>query len=259
MALKREEALKVITERIAWLVTLCEFRGAIHLLDGHTIAHELFCRILNEVYDLNLVVTDRIKANFPAIDLGDEEKKRSFQVTAEKGTDKIQATLEKYMKHDLQKIYGKIQVVIIGDKQGSYKSLTLPSGLSFSSDDDIISFKDLIKIIEALGTDKLERIAEIVRSEIKTDDLEGKLFLHTSVHNERRDYWPGGEDTRMSYIAELTGDSIVIYPAMPYLDRFAAGGPIEPLRCITPTYCAFDWNFPALDFKLLNGSVENPS
>ena len=66
----------------------------IRLLDGNTISHELFCRLLSEIYDLNLVVLDRIQANFPAIDLGDEANKRSFQVTADKRSDKIQTTLE---------------------------------------------------------------------------------------------------------------------------------------------------------------------
>src|SRR5262245_32448461 len=39
---------------------------------------------------------------------------------------------------------------------------------------------------------------------------------------------------------------------MPYLDKMAVGGPIEPWRYITPTLCPFDWRLPALDFKLLN-------
>ena len=60
----------------------CELRGLIHLFDTHTISHDFFCRLLNEIYDLKLVVMDRLQANFPAIDLGDETNKRSFQITA---------------------------------------------------------------------------------------------------------------------------------------------------------------------------------
>jgi hypothetical protein len=56
----------------------------------------------------------------------------------------------------------------------------------------------------------------------------------------------------MTYLAEQSGDEIIIRPIMPYLDKMAAGGPIEPLRYITPTYCPFEWSLPALDFKLLN-------
>jgi len=252
MALKREDALKMISERVAWLAMLCDIRGAIHLFDGNTISHEFFARLLNEVFDLKLLVMDRIQANFPAIDLGDETNKRSLQITAEKGSDKIQNTLNKYVKHDLPNKYGKIQVVVVGEKQGSYKNLTVPASLTFVPDDDIIDTKGLIKVIEGLSTEKLEHIAKIVQAEIKTADFPTELYLHVSAHNEPRDSWPGSDDTRMAYLAEQVGGTIVIRPVMPYLDRMAAGGPIEPLRYITPTMCPFEWNLPALDFKLLN-------
>ena len=56
----------------------------------------------------------------------------------------------------------------------------------------------------------------------------------------------------MTYLPEQAGDEIQIRPVMPYLDKIAAGGPIEPLRYTTPTCCPFEWKLPALDFTLLN-------
>ncbi len=252
MALKREDALKIITERISWLATLCEVRGAIHLLDGNTISHEFFCRLLNEVYDLKLLVLDRIQANFPAIDLGDETNKRSFQITADKSSDKVQTTLDMYHKRNLANTYGKMQVIVVGKGQGSYESVKVPAGLSFVPDSDVIDTKGLIKIIDALSTEKLEAIAKIVQAEIKLADFPADLFVHVCPYNDSPGYWPGMDDTRMTYLAEQAGDEIEIRPVMPYLDKLAAGGPIEPLRYITPTYCPFDWKLPALDFTLLN-------
>jgi len=256
MVLKREEALRIVTERIAWLATLCDVRGAIHLFDSHTISHDFYCHLLNEIYDLKLEVMDRIQANFPAIDLGDETNKRSFQITAEKGSEKIQTTLDKYIRHDLVTKYGKIRILIIGKKQGSYESVKVPTGLDFVPDDDIIDTKGLVKVIEGLSTEKLEVIADIVQAEIRTADLPATLFLHVCAHNEAPGYWPGRDDARMTYEAEQADDEILIRPVMPYLDKIAAGGPIEPLRYITPTWCPFDWNFPALDIKLLNRTSE---
>ncbi len=168
--LTREHALTVITERITWLATLCDVRGAIHLLDGNTISHEFFCRLMNEIYDLKLVVLDRIQSNFPAIDLGDETNKRSFQITADKSSDKVQTTLDMYAKRNLAKTYGKMQIIVIGKKQGSYEVVKVPDGLSFVPDDDIIDTKGLIKSIDALSTEKLEAIAKIVQAEIKLAD-----------------------------------------------------------------------------------------
>src|SRR5687768_6181597 len=84
LSLRREESLKTITDGLSWLAMVCKNRGLLHLFDSHTISHELFCRLLNEVHGLSLVLTDRIKANFPAIDLGDKANKRCFQITTEK-------------------------------------------------------------------------------------------------------------------------------------------------------------------------------
>jgi hypothetical protein len=36
------------------------------------------------------------------------------------------------------------------------------------------------------------------------------------------------------------------------LASFARGGPIEPLNYLTPTHSPFKWDFPILDFKVLN-------
>jgi hypothetical protein len=73
-----------------------------------------------------------------------------------------------------------------------------------------------------------------------------------SPYNDHQGHLPGSEYTRLTYLAEQEDGDIAIGSVMPYLNKVASGGPIEPLRYITATYCPFDWDFPALDFKLLN-------
>jgi hypothetical protein len=80
MELRRQQSLNDITGGIAWLATLCKLRGLIHLLDANVIAHEFFCNFLNEVFDLKLAVLDRVSANFPALDLGDEANSVTIQL-----------------------------------------------------------------------------------------------------------------------------------------------------------------------------------
>jgi len=168
VALKRQDAINAITEGISWLVSQCKLRGTIHLFDANTVAHAFYCRLLNEVYDLDLVVMDRIQANFPAIDLGDEVNKRSFQVTAEKKGDKIQATLDAYAKHNHSPRFGKLQVIVIGERQTKYDSLKVPPTMSFAWEDDIIDAATLLKHIDRLDTSKVLRIAAIIEGEIKS-------------------------------------------------------------------------------------------
>jgi len=65
------------------------------------------------------------------------------------------------------RIYGRLQVLVIGDRQSSYKNLTIPSGLSFAWEQDIIDTDGLLKIIDGLDIEKLERVAQIVSREVK--------------------------------------------------------------------------------------------
>jgi hypothetical protein len=166
MALRREEALKTIIDGLSLLATECKLRGLLHLFDSHTISHELFCRLLNEIFDIELVQTDRIKVNFPAIDLGDAKNKRCFQITTEKDGAKIQKTLDKYAEHRLMDQYGELQILVIGEKQSAYKSVNVPPAIVFNVDDDIIDLRDLLRQIETLSTEKLTRLARIVEEEI---------------------------------------------------------------------------------------------
>jgi len=55
------------------------------------------------------------------------------------------------------------------------------------------------------------------------------------------------------YTNQRSSGAIVIRPRMDYLDLIADGGPIDPTRF---TWVPFSWNFPKLDFKLVNNSKE---
>jgi hypothetical protein len=63
--------------------------------------------------------------------------------------------------------FGKLHVLVIGDRQGSYSKLDVPEPLQFAWEDDIIDTKALLKKIEELPIEKLQRVAEVVRSELK--------------------------------------------------------------------------------------------
>jgi hypothetical protein len=56
-------------------------------------------------------------------------------------------------------------------------------------------------------------------------------------------------DTTLRYRIERSADLIRIQPSMPYLDVLDRGGPIDPLAY---TYTPFTWDFPNLDFKIVN-------
>ena len=164
--LNRERALKAIVDRLAWLTSKVTMGSSIHLLDANMIIQELFRVVLNELYDLELSLTDRTSPNFPAIDLADEATRRCFQLTSEKSTKKMQSCLDAFYRHGLNEKFGKIQVVVIGDKQGSYKRLKIPEDIEFDASSDILDIKDILKQIEALPTESLIRIERLLHIEL---------------------------------------------------------------------------------------------
>src|SRR5262249_12919610 len=67
--------------------------------------------------------------------------------------------------------------------------------------------------------------------------------------------WNRGNDTILKYSLVRNEHRIVIEGRLGYFDSFNAGGPIRPLSYNTPTRCPFHWDFPALDFKILNNNT----
>jgi hypothetical protein len=81
----------------------------------------------------------------------------------------------------------------------------------------------------------------------------GDLCLDVSVLNEDASSWNRGEDMVLRYDLDKDGTKLTIEPALGYLALFRNGGPIAPLEYVmSPTRCPFKWDFPILDFRVLN-------
>jgi hypothetical protein len=76
--------------------------------------------------------------------------------------------------------------------------------------------------------------------------------MDISVFNEA--WGSTGEDNILRYSLERNDQKITIQPEMGYLDLFNRGGPIFPLNYLSRNWGAFRWDFPSLDFKVLNGT-----
>src|SRR5262245_14153945 len=101
MVFTRGDALKTIAQGLAWIATTCELQAQLKLFDDHLLAQPFFRRVLNVAYSLELEMMDRIRPNFPAIDLGDSTNMVAFQITTERGAEKVQHTLDKFVEHGL--------------------------------------------------------------------------------------------------------------------------------------------------------------
>jgi hypothetical protein len=78
------------------------------------------------------------------------------------------------------------------------------------------------------------------------------IFLDISVMNGDASSWGRGDDMILRYSLNRNEFRIAIESHLGYDTSFSEGGPIAPLNYITPTFCPFKWDFPILDFKILN-------
>lgn len=68
--------------------------------------------ILNTLFDFNFKFLESEQKNHPGIDLGDKKKKIAVQVTSQNTKNKITTTLSLFKKHNLEKNYSKLLIVI---------------------------------------------------------------------------------------------------------------------------------------------------
>ncbi len=167
MVFKRTDSLGAIADGLAWIRVSCEQRGWLKLFDNHIVAQRFFCRFLNAAFHLHLVEMDLVQANFPAIDLGDTTNRIAYQVTTERGGDKVQHTLDKFVEHELEKQYDTLRILIVGSRQSTYKSVIVPHSLQFDCDEDILGIEELVKYIGSLDSNRLEQLQTILADELK--------------------------------------------------------------------------------------------
>jgi hypothetical protein len=166
MVFKRGDALKTITQGLAWIKTTCELQGQMKLFDDHLQAQPFFRRVLNVAYGLQLEVMDRIRPNYPAIDLGDRTNRVAFQVTTERRADKVQHTLDKFVEYGLHRDFDLLRILIIGEPQATYKKVVIPEELAFDCGRDILGISKLVKHIETLATPPIIEIAGVFAEEL---------------------------------------------------------------------------------------------
>jgi hypothetical protein len=105
-----------IKEKLTYIHSKVIIDKAFNLQDINIKAEDIFMHLLNDVYALRLVNANKIRDNFPTVDLIDEENKQIIQVTSSISTTKINKTLkgiEKFKEDDDLKKYVDYWIVKI--------------------------------------------------------------------------------------------------------------------------------------------------
>jgi hypothetical protein len=171
-----ETLIKIISDGLTLLESRLKGRAAARLFDLNIVSENFMRDFLNTLRSLNLTNLNKGRKHaFPAIDLGDEQQRLSFQVTSDKSGPKIQKSLKTFVLHKLGNEYDRIQFIILREKQTSYASVKA-TDVAFDPSEDILDLYDLIRESEHCESDKLRKLAKIIQdygldSTSKIDEL----------------------------------------------------------------------------------------
>lgn len=101
------------------------------LFDINKYCEDVFCGLLNIVCDSNLINLNRIEYNFPAVDLGDYNRRICFQVTSTNDISKIRYTVDKFIEKGLNKDFDNLFILILGNKKNYTADINTGENLVF--------------------------------------------------------------------------------------------------------------------------------
>lgn len=175
--------------------------NAIGLFDINTVAEDFLIPIFAIAFNCpDLCNQNRIKMNFPAIDLGCKTTRTSIQITSDSSSSKVCETLDKFKSHGLSSDFDLLYVYVITERQRTYTSKKLIEVASqltikFDPSNNILDFQDLVKMLGTFTNEQLERINGHLEAEFKKADanlqfrsnLDAFLGIsHKKIEDEKR-------------------------------------------------------------------------
>jgi len=181
MAYKNHQIILRIIDNLSFSSKATALENVIGLFDSNRVAQSFFATLFGYVYGYkNLEELDKLNdvSNYPAIDLGDKKAKVAIQVTTQNDHGKIQKTIDKFLKHNLDKSYDRLIVFIIGKKQDSYpKPFTIKRKFKFNKVCDIWDDENLTKQIDKItDISKLKEIEKFLDGALSEYKFPDRLF-----------------------------------------------------------------------------------
>lgn len=165
MLLEREDLTKRALACIAWLKSYIELNNVNSLNDINKYCEDFLVPVLNKTYGLNLINLNKIKVNFPAVDLGDYHSRICYQVSSTVDVKKIEETLDTYDSNGLYSSFNEINLFMLGTKKSYRKKLNYEN-FSFDYKENVKGFSDLSRDILSKNKDELKEIVDLLESEM---------------------------------------------------------------------------------------------
>lgn len=151
-------------------------QNAMGLFDINTLAENFLIPIFSIAFNCpNLRNQNRIRMNFPAVDLGCKTSRTSIQITSDSSSSKAIETLKKFESHGLGSDFDSLYIYVITERQRSYTSRKLAEAanclsIKFDPSSNILDFHDLAKKLNELNNGQIKHINDQLEAEFtKTD------------------------------------------------------------------------------------------
>lgn len=164
----RKSIYDYISQKISSLITNIKMNSKHNLLELNIHAENFTVDLLNHVYGYNLINANDLHQNMPGIDLIDKIEKLVFQITSTNSKDKINNTLEKeVLKYYANEDY-RIKFMILDFDCNALKKKNYLNihNIKFNSEEDILSYNDVLKTIKNSSMIKQREIFEFVKLEL---------------------------------------------------------------------------------------------
>jgi hypothetical protein len=170
-----------IIDELANIAHQVDNRCKLGLTDLNKYLEDFSKEILNQLLELNLVNLNDQRSNAPGLDLGDVSQKKAFQITSQRGSSKINKTLEAIYNNKINN-YNDIFVLIIGSKQKSYSlNSDLCKAVNFE-EKDIWDINDLCVRMITLPINTLQNLYKYIKKEVV------KVRIELEIPNEQGEY-----------------------------------------------------------------------
>ena len=195
--INRGKYKEFIIEKISSLKTEISFLTQKGLTDENLHCEYLIKNILNIIFNWNLINLNTIKSNYPSIDLGDFTNRIAIQITSTKTSEKVNGTLKKFFKYNLNNEFDKLYVFILKDKQVSYTITENQNQVMFfDKSEHIMDFSDILKQIDTVDEEILIKLYQLFKIEFDNksnyiDDINQivnkiRLFTKQQIEIQKR-------------------------------------------------------------------------
>ena len=184
MPFQKNDQIHQIQKHLTYLQTYINISNSLGQTDVNSAAEDFYCGLLNIILGgYHLKNLNQLQMNFPAIDLGDDEKRLCVQVTSTNDSKKIASTLQKFFANGLHLRYDRLIVLIIGEAKKYQKEFSIEDGFDFDPKRDIWDTSRLMQRISAAEPWQLDAMIQYLQASMNLPVPSTPLHLplHTSL------------------------------------------------------------------------------